>query len=95
MFSSLNAAVRRIVIHQTRLCSARNPNAFVNHYAVLGVATECDLKDVQAAFRRLAKQLHPDANPGKNTNQQFAEIRSDTVQIEGDEQCKDQQRERE
>ena len=74
MLNHLHAAVHRLVVHQKRLCSARNPNAFVNHYAVLGVPAESHMKDIQAAYYRLAKALHPDANPGRNTNQQFAQI---------------------
>ncbi len=33
-------------------------------YALLGVAKDATQQDIQKAFRRLAKQYHPDLNPG-------------------------------
>ena len=35
-----------------------------DYYAVLGLKPDASDKDVQSAYRRLAKQNHPDANPG-------------------------------
>jgi curved DNA-binding protein CbpA len=35
-----------------------------NHYLTLGVSQSATVKDIKLAFRRLARQYHPDLNPG-------------------------------
>jgi molecular chaperone DnaJ len=35
-----------------------------DYYADLGVARDASLEDIKSAFRRLARESHPDANPG-------------------------------
>lgn len=35
-----------------------------NHYTTLGLDRDCDLAQIRAAYRLLAKQHHPDLNPG-------------------------------
>lgn len=37
---------------------------FRDYYATLGVARDASEKDIKQAFRRLARQHHPDVNPG-------------------------------
>ncbi len=39
-------------------------------YEVLGVGRKASQKDIQAAYRRKAKTLHPDLNPGDKTAEQ-------------------------
>src|SRR5215471_9587528 len=35
-----------------------------DYYEILGVSRQASQKDVQSAFRKLARKLHPDVNPG-------------------------------
>lgn len=59
---------------------ARNP------YRVLGLATSASEADIRSAFRKLAKEYHPDRNPGdKRAEDKFKEI-SAAFEIIGDAQ---------
>ena len=44
-------------------------------YTILGVKKDASQEEIQKAYRRLAKKLHPDLNPGnKQAEEQFKEI---------------------
>ena len=53
-----------------------------DYYKVLGVAENADHKEIAKAYRKLAKQYHPDANPG--SEDRFKEI-SAAYDVLGDE----------
>src|SRR5271170_3402955 len=44
----------------------------VDYYKVLGVSSDADDKAITRAYRKLAKQFHPDAHPG--SEDRFKEI---------------------
>src|SRR5579862_6174855 len=39
---------------------------FVDYYATLGVKKNASAKEIRSAFRKLARQHHPDVNPGND-----------------------------
>lgn len=48
---------------------------FRNYYAILGVAKEASGDEIKRAFRRLARQYHPDLNPGdKEAEERFKDL---------------------
>ena len=49
-------------------------------YQTLGVKKDASQDDIQKAYRRLAKKLHPDLNPGnKQAEEQFKEVSQPTI----------------
>ena len=48
---------------------------YKDYYNILGVDKKASQKDIKAAYRRLARQYHPDVNPGdKASEERFKEI---------------------
>jgi len=48
---------------------------YKDYYKILGVERDASEKDIKQAFRRLARQCHPDLNPGdKSAEERFKEV---------------------
>ncbi|MFY9865875.1 MAG: DnaJ domain-containing protein, partial [Trebonia sp.] len=43
-------------------------------YAMLGVRRDASSDEIKRAYRRLARELHPDVNPDPETQEKFKEI---------------------
>lgn len=57
---------------------------FKDYYATLGVSKTATGKEIKQAFRRLARKLHPDLNPGdKGAEARFKEI-NEAYEVLGD-----------
>src|SRR5258708_406739 len=59
--------------------------ASADPYDLLGVARDASQKEIQKAYRRLAKKLHPDLNPGDKEAQRKFQDLSAAYDILGDE----------
>src|ERR1700761_4048732 len=45
-----------------------------DYYGVLGVRRDAEPDEIKRAYRRLARELHPDVNPDPATQERFKEI---------------------
>ena len=50
------------------------PSAARDHYDILGVRRDASADDIKRAYRRLARELHPDVNPDPATQERFKEV---------------------
>jgi molecular chaperone DnaJ len=45
-----------------------------DYYEVLGVSRTATPEEITRAYRKLARQLHPDVNPGPEAEERFKEV---------------------
>lgn len=48
---------------------------FRNYYQILDISKDASVDEIKKAYRRLARQFHPDVNPGsKEAEEKFKDI---------------------
>lgn len=45
-----------------------------DYYGILGVAKNASDQDIKRAYRKLARELHPDVNPSEDAQHKFGEV---------------------
>ena len=59
---------------QVRRPDSRGVIVAEDYYALLGVRRDASQDEIKRAYRRLARELHPDVNPDPETQEKFKEI---------------------
>lgn len=45
-----------------------------DYYSILGVSSDASAQDIKRAYRKMARQLHPDMNPSEEAAEKFKEV---------------------
>lgn len=45
-----------------------------DHYVTLGISRDASGDDIKRAYRKLARELHPDVNPDPRSHERFQEV---------------------
>src|SRR6201991_2424013 len=51
-----------------------NAHVARDYYGTLGIAPDAGPDEIKRAYRRLARELHPDVNPDVGAQERFAEV---------------------
>lgn len=58
-----------------------------NHYEILGVSRNASTEEIKKAYRKLARELHPDVNPSEKAQERFKTV-THAYEVLGDEQSR-------
>lgn len=62
---------------------------FKDYYKILGVEPDADTKTIKTAYRKLARQFHPDVNPEAGAEEKFKEV-AEAYQVLKNKQTRDE-----
>lgn len=60
--------------HTLTRCGRTHARAAGSYYEIIGVASGAEAGEIKTAYRKLAKELHPDVNPSPEALQKFIEV---------------------
>ncbi|WOH09870.1 hypothetical protein DCAR_0729330 [Daucus carota subsp. sativus] len=76
-FISVSTSFNCTEFNRSRICVKRVRtvvSASADYYSTLGVSKSADNKEIKAAYRKLARQYHPDVNKQPGATEKFKEI---------------------
>jgi curved DNA-binding protein len=60
------------------------PTTFQDYYAALGVSKDASEKEIKSAFRKIARESHPDTHPGDEAAEKRFRLASEAYAVLGD-----------
>src|SRR3954452_18431272 len=65
----------------------RDAGVVRDYYGILGVTQDAGPDEIKRAYRRLARELHPDVNPDAAAQERFAEVSAADEVLSGPQEC--------